>query len=1193
VDPEKPALDLALLVERLRDANFRIDTRQYLTAHDLLFSMAASGTLLDDDVDRLASCLGPIFCTSPDEQARFRQEVERWRRGTATARDTATPKPQPVPPPPPSSPSPFQRWRRARWWQCAAVVAIGIAIVTALLTAWYYIPVTVRGRVQVQLSSGEIVAPSAAPASLQLRSDNGSLKVDANGAFSLTVARARSVAVQVTLEGFQPVTREIAGSTTADDALITLVPETGRLPSGPVPDRQATPDPIGVIPSGQTSRRGVRWSAVAFGAMATAVVGFVLLWLWAQLRHRLALKRLPVHGDPESVTLAVVDTPILPASEPALNRVAIALRRPREGTVLDLDVPATVNFTARSAGFLGPVFSTRRAMPEYVVLVSRRQADDHQARVFGALFSYFGAQDVVVDTYSFSEDPRVCVFDATGQSFLLRDVIERHHRATLIVCGETQCAFNRVSGRLATWIETIPAHVERVFLTPEAPDRWTDREYTLGRAGFLVLPANDAGWQVLADPDGRPAAERLFPAPYTRGFPPMVGTDERRWLDRNDPPPGEIERLLRGLQGFLGPDGFVWMCACAVYPEISWALTLRLRGETSPGLLMPLGRLPWFRHAFMPPWLRSALVARIPEPVEDRLRKELEGLLADLARQSDHGKSGSALQIGRWVGPIDLMMAPPPGSPLHDHVFLGFMTGGHHPLSLEVPRALKRLFSRQPAAFSDDRPAARSGPPLLARLVGALRLWSALHRAAAHAVAACAIALLMIFPLTHLLALDEISGVDEAMWFVEIPEGPIALGQSASNTVNLRAFFISRTEVTAGQYQACVAAGACTGGTIARNLPLGSAGEAPDWPVRNVTWEEALQYCKWLEAKLRARTGATGAIVDALQGRRGGGPWQVTLPSEPEWEKAATGGDGRRYPWGNDLDAFRTNDQAARYGQPTAVGSFPRGASPLGVMDMAGNVQEWTRTAATPQYAADRYAIDDGRENLDPASAAARAVRGGAFDSPGEALLSTARYVTAASTRASDLGFRVVISPIGASPLPRLETTAAGTPPRTPAAAAINSTSATGTVGARCPADVVESMVVRTRPDFRSVEEVSIDLTQAVVFADPNSNGSIAPNLITLTRHPSKQAVPLTVVERAYASRDDPKRIEIVGTPAFTWTPQQDQDLEVSVGPIQLECGPTTIVHRSSVIDSQEKQFQQLERARARALLEKNRAKGR
>jgi formylglycine-generating enzyme required for sulfatase activity len=604
----------------------------------------------------------------------------------------------------------------------------------------------------------------------------------------------------------------------------------------------------------------------------------------------------------------------------------------------------------------------------------------------------------------------VCVSDATAQPFQLRDVLERHHRATLVVCGDTLCAFDRVTGRLLPWLDTIPAHVERVFLTTEPPDRWTEREFELERAGFAVLPANQAGWRVLADPDGRPAAERLFPAPYTRGFPTLIGGDELRWLDRNDPPAETVERLLKELKGYLGADGFMWMSACAVYPEISWALSLRVRGDAPVAMLPSLGRLPWFRHAFMPRWLREALIARIPAAIEQRLRTGLETLLEELARRPTPSHAGSRLHIGRWIGPMDFVAATVPGSPLQDQVFLGFMTGGHHPLSFRVTRALTGLFKKRPESFADDRTDETRKRSFVSRLVGRLRLWSLRNRRTAHAAAAVVIGAIAVMPFTRLLAVAEVTGSNEVIWFVEVPRGPITIGTPPNTpVVNLREFFIGRTEVTVAQYQACVAAGACTRGTDVGN-------ESPDWPVNEVSWDEAMQFCRWLDARLRADASATGAIADALQARRGDGiRWEVTLPSGPEWEKAATAGDGRQYPWGNALDAARANDEAARIFRRTAVGSFPLGASPYGALDMAGNVQEWTRTARTQRSEGDQS--DTGAVYPDVTSETRRAIRGGAFDSPAGALRASVFSLADAKTRSGDIGFRVAIAPVSAPPL--------------------------------------------------------------------------------------------------------------------------------------------------------------------------------
>ena len=220
--------------------------------------------------------------------------------------------------------------------------------------------------------------------------------------------------------------------------------------------------------------------------------------------------------------------------------------------------------------------------------------------------------------------------------------------------------------------------------------------------------------------------------------------------------------------------------------------------------------------------------------------------------------------------------------------------------------------------------------------------------------------------------------------FVEIPAGPFLMGSDEAHDpdahddelpqheVTLPRYFIGRYPVTVAQFRAFVEGG-------------GSRPENPE-SVQGFA-NHPVVYCELVRGptilRLAHRT-AAGMVGDA--GAAGNAltheGWQVGLPSEAEWEKAARGTDGRIYPWGNEPDPNRANYDDTGINSTSAVGCFPGGASPYGVEDMSGNVWEWTRSL----WGAYPYPTDQQervrRENLQAGRETRRVLRGGAFYNP-------------------------------------------------------------------------------------------------------------------------------------------------------------------------------------------------------------------
>ena len=309
-----------------------------------------------------------------------------------------------------------------------------------------------------------------------------------------------------------------------------------------------------------------------------------------------------------------------------------------------------------------------------------------------------------------------------------------------------------------------------------------------------------------------------------------------------------------------------------------------------------------------------------------------------------------------------------------------------------------------------------SGPPpsfagaaFVAILVLAVAVWMALHRPPSESAA----------------DLERFSGLtasigdrwglrsdtwflpdEELLGFVEIPAGPFLMGSDPAVdrlafdnewwpgarpqvTVDLPAFYVGRYEVTVAQFAAFV-----------EETGYGTHPEAfqrpPDHPVAFVSWTDALAYAQWLEATLREWPETPPELSRLF---RDG--WRISLPTEAQWEKAARGSDGRIYPWGNESRRDRAN-----YGgrSTTPVGSFECPECPFGLLDMSGNVWEWTRSP----YQAYPYDEANDREGLDVD--ALWVSRGGAFDDTERTVRTGIRGGADPGVRRPFIGFRLVIT---------------------------------------------------------------------------------------------------------------------------------------------------------------------------------------
>jgi serine/threonine-protein kinase len=193
---------------------------------------------------------------------------------------------------------------------------------------------------------------------------------------------------------------------------------------------------------------------------------------------------------------------------------------------------------------------------------------------------------------------------------------------------------------------------------------------------------------------------------------------------------------------------------------------------------------------------------------------------------------------------------------------------------------------------------------------------------------------------------------------VAIPGGTFMMGrdnaedpeETPAHSVTVAPFYLDLTPITGGDY--------------------GGAQADSSWPATGVNWNDSQAYCQ----SMRKR-----------------------LPSEAEWEYAARGTDGRLYPWGNVFDSTATNSIEAGLANLIGVGTLPKNKSPFAVLDMSGNIWEWT---------ADDYKPYPGHPATFDIPADAKVIRGGSYQSDKFHVTTTTRNLDHASTRSPAIGFR-------------------------------------------------------------------------------------------------------------------------------------------------------------------------------------------
>ncbi len=810
------------------------------------------------------------------------------------------------------------------------------------------------------------------------------------------------------------------------------------VPGTPTPTRRPTgvttvaPTPIPTLTPTPTPPRDwvfdYRWQ-LRFLALAAPLLLFALWQLWLWVRRRPVIEK--AHGRRPPFTWPIDLEPEEWRLDrfPIFYQAARGLRRRQIADFHQLDLPRTIGATIAARGY--PSFRYRQAsrVPEYLVLIDRASRRDHQARLFDQLAQALEREGLFVARYFYEGDPRICRSAESGHDLFLAELFRKYPAHRLVMMGDGARLLDPVTGEFSTWAAMLTEWPERAILTPVSLPAWRWRERVLSEL-FTLLPATLAGLADLAERYDTPLRDDS-----PRG-------DDASIADA--PPDTEYEVTVDELRRYLGPDAFQWLCACAVYPELQWELTLKLGQLIAPdgapnylpnyldeAALWRLLRLPWFRQGTIPDEIRLELVRSLDPALAKRIREFLiETLERNPAEEGTFASDERRLDIAvqkAWLAGADRRKRKaalkeighlPPGELQRDYTLVRLLE--ERPtslLALVLPARFRKIFYPEGLSHYGMKWQAVFVIVALAALLAWGGVEFLLRNKQPHQPPP---------PLAYPLRSSSFETVTldakgketnrrtlQAQYFTEdldgvllemvrIPAGEFVMGspeneagQSADegpqHSVKVPEFFMGRFEVTREQWRQVA-------GMPKVNIDLKQDPSyfKDSWrqPVESIDWEEAVEFC----LRLQKRTNKS-----------------YRLPSEAEWEYAARAGTTTPFAFGATI-----TPQIVNYAGDYPYGSAPKGvfrqktvdvgslgvANAFGLYDMHGNLWEWCVDVWHDNY---QEAPTDGSAWLSGGDSTYRVLRGGSWYVLAISCRSAYRSLNQPGTRDYDNGLRVVV----------------------------------------------------------------------------------------------------------------------------------------------------------------------------------------
>ncbi|MEM7369210.1 MAG: SUMF1/EgtB/PvdO family nonheme iron enzyme [Bacteroidota bacterium] len=314
------------------------------------------------------------------------------------------------------------------------------------------------------------------------------------------------------------------------------------------------------------------------------------------------------------------------ANSPGFYALAQAFRVRQLGTRAFLNLPDTLQASARRGGFPELHYQYHSQPTNWLILIEQAGEDDHQGRLIQAHIERLVQEEILVEVYYFFQDPRYCK-RLTGEAHALSSLAQRYADHRLLIFSRGDSLFDPYEASLPVWMsQDFDPWPRRAWLSPKALDAWGWQEELLHEQ-FLVMPAHLAGQMAAVQELDDLLLEEDKPSfsAHLRRLRKEFGQEKR-------PDFGDD---LQALQQGLNKKCYAWLAASALYPRPSWEITLAVsqsleREALEFDDLLALSRLPWMRDGDLDPDIRSGLIEGLPPEEEQLARHSIVQVLKEI-----------------------------------------------------------------------------------------------------------------------------------------------------------------------------------------------------------------------------------------------------------------------------------------------------------------------------------------------------------------------------------------------------------------------------------------------------------------------------------------------------------------------------------------------------------------------------------